>query len=834
MAAPGGSREQGLQALIEQELLAAEARENASPRSRVAGPRRGTASPGLEHAQEWLRRGRLFLTRHNLSPGLVAKVVLGCIVFVVVLSAVVTPLNTGNGANGPTRPPLPSPRNAKFFNAHHSPVGAWASFTLGYKGASGGLGLELAGPANQNVYVLLDSRDGTSLQALPFFPIADSTGTNEAFFSQMGNALGERVSSRVVAFADEEISRRLSAGTDTWSAGDLSFRIYSPVREVPDPNSAAGNDAKLQAALVPAVLVELTVDNSMSDRERRVVFGYQGSDLAAGARRLDGSLLAPGVTGIAHGLSTGIATDAAGALAAQGFALGDVLGDNALENRTFALGNHAVLVARAAPRSVSTFRYAVAFHRGGRVTSGIDASYYYTRWWDSLEAVAAYALGHFAELKAASLAADSLLEGSSLSLDQRFSLAMAIRSYYGSTQLLLAGGKPVWVVNEGEYRMTNTFDLTVDQLFFELRMNPWTVRNVLDTFTHRYSYTDTVVFPAGEGDSAVHPGGLSFTHDQGVANAWTPSGQGSYEQAGLVGLFSFMTHEQLVNWVLCATAYVHATGDGPWLDANTETLQRALASLLARDHPDAAQRDGLMSLDSTKCAGGAEITTYDSLDASLGRARGNVYLGGKTWAAYVALEHVFFSLSLEEEAATARGQADKAAATMTAALTAAGANGHLPAVLGRGGSASAILPAIEGLAFPRHCGAGAALDARGRYKDYLAALKQHLQVVLRPGVCLFRDGGWKLSSTSDNSWLSKVYLAQYVARAVLGLPAADAAAVAADAAHAAWLLHPRESYYAWSDQMLSGVAIGSRYYPRGVTAILWLDEAAEGENVSGR
>ena len=25
--------------------------------------------------------------------------------------------------------------------------------------------------------------------------------------------------------------------------------------------------------------------------------------------------------------------------------------------------------------------------------------------------------------------------------------------------------------------------------------------------------------------------------------------------------------------------------------------------------------------------------------------------------------------------------------------------------------------------------------------------------VLKPGLCLFEDGGWKLSSTSDNSWL---------------------------------------------------------------------------------
>ena len=32
------------------------------------------------------------------------------------------------------------------------------------------------------------------------------------------------------------------------------------------------------------------------------------------------------------------------------------------------------------------------------------------------------------------------------------------------------------------------------------------------------------------------------------------------------------------------------------------------------------------------------------------------------------------------------------------------------------------------------------------------------------------------------------------------------------------------SYWAWSDQMHAGKAQGSLYYPRGVTAALWLTE----------
>jgi len=40
-------------------------------------------------------------------------------------------------------------------------------------------------------------------------------------------------------------------------------------------------------------------------------------------------------------------------------------------------------------------------------------------------------------------------------------------------------------------------------------------------------------------------------------------------------------------------------------------------------------------------------------------------------------------------------------------------------------------------------------------------------------------------------------------------------------------LDEENAYFAWSDQMLQGKAVGSRYYPRGVTSILW---AATGEN----
>jgi hypothetical protein len=277
-----------------------------------------------------------------------------------------------------------------------------------------------------------------------------------------------------------------------------------------------------------------------------------------------------------------------------------------------------------------------------------------------------------------------------------------------------------------------------------------------------------------------------------------------------------MTHEQLVNWVCCGVSYVRATGDKAWLKANLDIFRACLGSLVRRDHPDPKRRDGVMSADSSRCRGGAEITTYDSLDASLGQARNNLYLAVKTWAAYVGLRAIFSGTGEARAEEQAGRQARLCAGTIVAAMR---EEGFIPAVMGEGNE-SRIIPAVEGLVFPLVWGMDDVLSRKGEFGEFLRVLERHLRTVLVPGMCKFADGGWKISSTNDNSWLSKIYLCQFVARAVFGLGPDEAA----DEAHRRWLLDARNAYFAWSDQMVAGEAKGSKYYPRGVTAWLWLRE----------
>ena len=109
-----------------------------------------------------------------------------------------------------------------------------------------------------------------------------------------------------------------------------------------------------------------------------------------------------------------------------------------------------------------------------------------------------------------------------LSDDQQFLIAHATPVYYGSTQLLDVGGEPFWIVNEGEYCMINTLDLAVDHVFWELEHNPWVVRNLLDSFVAFYSYRDQVKVPDGKGGFKLAPAGISFSHDMGVHNNFSP------------------------------------------------------------------------------------------------------------------------------------------------------------------------------------------------------------------------------------------------------------------------------------------------------------------------
>jgi hypothetical protein len=241
---------------------------------------------------------------------------------------------------------------------------------------------------------------------------------------------------------------------------------------------------------------------------------------------------------------------------------------------------------------------------------------------------------------------------------------------------------------------------------------------------------------------------------------------------------------------------------------------------------------GFAQFDSTRCAGGQEITTYDSLDHSLAQTRNNVYIAVKSWASYWALALLFRELG--ESADQAR--CEQLAAKVASVVSDQAVDGVLPAIFEKSnpGYSSRIFPAVEGCVYPLYFVntgfAARTLDqiyATHEEKRMFDVLCQHTRnLLLDPERRnLFADGGIKLSSTSNNSWMSKIAIFMHVTRKVFHLDADPGVAEVlrhADAAHLKWQTEG-SSYWACCDQIVSGEGKASRYYPRIITSALWLE-----------
>ena len=691
------------------------------------------------------------------------------------------------------------------FHAQHSPFGALASFTLGRHGARGGFSLERGDAGENDVFVGIAR--GDTVRTLPFYA---------------------ELQSDWLPYAPAEIRRTMGFASDAWATADgLTLRLLTPAGSVPDPLTIS--DDELRRFLCPAILAEWTLDNRASDIEAVAFFGIGGAEPL---RPLSDAAL--GLCGVARGTAYGFAAQA-------GEAVRELLaGDLAPAIRDgnvplHRLAKRGVVTIHVPPGETRTRTLALGFYRGGIVTSGLRASYLYARLFPDLESVLRYALDHADEWRNRAAERDAELADAPLSETRQFLLSHAAHSYRAATQLLHdengdlmlsrpdAPHRPLWVVSGGEYRTMNALDNTVDQAFWELRYHPWTLRNTLDLSMARYRYydeTQDVTDPA----RPRYPGGIALTHDMGVANQFAPHGVSSYERPNETGRFSFMTREQLTNWCLCAALYGITTGDTFWLSLRHDVLIACLHSLLHRDGPD-GMRNGITSLDSACCGMGREITTYDTLDAGLRQARASAYLAVKTWAAYLALGRCFDLLRNPSAAALAEEQAALAAQCITARFDAD--RERFPAVFENGpndaddASDAAILPIIEGLVFPYLLRDHDSVSVDGPFGEMITHLRTHLLTVLRRGVCVdAASDGIRLSSASANTWMGKLFLAQWVAETVLGVTLAPSV----DAAHARWQTEGGCRDFAFTDQVdsVTGNALGSRFFGRGVTAVLWL------------
>jgi xylan 1,4-beta-xylosidase len=744
------------------------------------------------------------------------------------------------------------------FNAQHSPMGAFMSFTCGNPGTKGGIGLQIGQPADQEVFIGVIDGDRYAeapLKCLPFY-IGAASNAAEAFTVEQAGPSEANVRPDAVPFAPKEIRRFYSWATDSWQAGDLTFTVYSPFGSIPDPAKASKDE--MREGLRPAVLAQLIIDNTKGTKTKTGIFALNHS--RPGPRMIDDDLGSKKRVGFAFRREAGAAAEVfdmtgpkkAAAPAPFGFMRWSATdGIRERYNPVHLLGSCPGVGFEVPPGKKYAMTLAIGSYLEQPVTTGLDGKYLYTRYYTDLTDVLRATLDRAGRLMASAGRLDKKLQASSLSDDQKFMISHATHSYFGSTQLLEIEKQPFWVVNEGEYCMMNTLDLAVDHVFWELDHNPWLVKNLLDSFVKRYSYTDEIKIYKGEA-GPVHsfdhdpsqpppppdatqlsrpydkkPGGLSFCHDMGAHNNFAPKGRSSYELANLTSTFSYMTVEQLCNWTLTAACYMAKTRDTDWLKKNKKIVEDCLTSMINRGGDV-----GFAQYDSTKTAGGQEITTYDSLDHSLAQTRNNVYMAVKSWATYRALALMFRDLGDKKTQERCEKLAEKVAGVVANQAV----DGILPAIFEKSnpGYKSRILPAVEGCIYPLYFAKTgyAGIKPEQVYgtpaeKKMFAVLKEHTRKLLvdPQGCNVFADGGIKLSSTSNNSWMSKISIFMHVTRRVFHLdkdPQVVEVFRKADAAHVKWQTEG-SSYWACCDQIVSGEGKASKYYPRIITSALWMD-----------
>lgn len=740
-----------------------------------------------------------------------------------------------------SRSAVPTMSGPITFNAQHSPMGAFMSFTCGNPGTRGGIGLQIGQPGDQEVFIGVIDGDryaDATLKCLPFY-IGAASSAHEAFMVEQAGPSEANVRPDAEPFAEGEIKRSYGWATDSWTAGAMEFTVYSPFGAIPDP--AKASDKEMRDGLRPAIVARLIVDNTAGDKPKTGIFALNHA--RTGPRMITDDLGSEARVGFAFRREAGVAaeviditgTGKADKAAPFGFMRWSATdGIREKHNPVHLLGSCPGVGFEVPPGKKYAMVLAIGSYLEAPVTTGLSGKYLYTRYFADLTDVLKSTLDAAPKMveKAESLSAK--LEATPLSDDQKFLIAHATHSYYGSTQMLEIAKQPFWVVNEGEYCMMNTLDLSVDHVFWELDHNPWVVKNLLDNFVAEYSYIDEVKVYSEDTagiDPMVRPyktapGGISFCHDMGAHNNFAPKGRSSYELANLTSTFSYMTVEQICNWTLTAGCYLAKTHDTSWLKKTKKVVEQVLESMINRGGDV-----GFAQFDSAKTAGGQEITTYDSLDHSLAQTRNNVYMAVKSWATYRTLALMFRDLGDKKAVAKCLELAQKVAGFVADQAV----DGVLPAIFEKDnpGYGSRILPATEGCAYPLYYVetgyAGESLEqvfASPAEKRMYEALKVHTEKLLTDpeGRNVFADGGIKLSSTSNNSWMSKISIFMHVTRKVFHLdqvPAVAAVLKKADAAHVLWQT-VGSAYWACSDQIVSGEGKASRYYPRIITSALWI------------
>ncbi len=695
-----------------------------------------------------------------------------------------------------------------FYMTHHSPVGALSSLVFGKLGMPASIDIQ-SPLVKDSADLLVGYTDFREVYSLPFSSEAKQQQENQLDLHGEGNKENQANDKKksVKYFEANEIVRTINAGVDTFQAGKITFSTYTPHLPISDPEKAEISAIEC----LPAIVLTLEIDNTDSTEE---ITGFIGLKYNDACKIFSVENVYPDLRGCGFKndwLFVSDNTEDIYTMAVRPFV------ENLLRKRpVLHETGPSLMCIDVKPGQKKTITAVFASYTYGYATNGIKTKYHYSKYFEDCYAVSKFALANKETLicKAIQLADETKSNFNDARKAEIF--AQSVRAYYASTELLIDDDENVYYnVGEGAYVWRNTLDLSADHLAWELKRNPWVVRNIMDMYLDRYYYYDNVKFD----DGTVHPGGISFTHDMGTFCTYSKAHQSAYERKDVddVTCYFYMTTEELLNGIYCIGGYAIKTKDIDWIKKRKDKISDLMTSLENRDDYLPQRRNGIIKGISDKCGDNCiESTTYDALDHALMSSVGNIYIAVKTLGSLIIMEEL--ATLVEDANLKARASAMlKKLEKSFALFKRPNSNALFANVLEK--SENKVIAAIEPLAVIKYLG----VHLEEKIPHVKQLLLKHVQECLVDGqsICSV-TGGLKLSSTSNTTWVSKVILCLHILENEFNYNLSD-------------IDNLLQQTYIWctdcaaeqtvSDQVFVQIpkVIGGLYYPRIITSAFWLD-----------
>ncbi len=382
---------------------------------------------------------------------------------------------------------------------------------------------------------------------------------------------------------------------------------------------------------------------------------------------------------------------------------------------TYNAGGFAVSF-NLAPRQSTKKLFVYAGYDGGKVMidkrTGRGLKFYYTKFFGNVEEVIDYAFSNYGEIvQKANTFSNTINTGSE---DIDFSTSQGIHSYIANTWLLYdpTDNIPRYYVSEGQCQFLSTVDVAYDIAFFETSFIPWALKIQLEEWS-QYVSSDAY--------------GAIIEHDMGWRNEVRPS-QAYPHSMGV---------EENTNYILMLFLYWKKTGDSDFVKGKIPLIQKLISSLQRRD----TNGNGIVDI-------GAYNTTvdFDFGVSAIGDATENIYIGIKELVSFLAAGWMYDSTSIGGKE-DCRQWAEKIAQTLKDAYKRLG---YLPVSLSsqKPGWGDQTIINFEGLLYLFLTGTEDPL-----IDDLLATVSpSHLSALINCN----RRYGYNLSSSGNDSWLSKV------------------------------------------------------------------------------